>query len=119
MVKRSGPTNYQLQSLLQELKPRARESGLWRRILEDLQKPTRHRREVNVYKIDRYAQEGETIIVPGKVLSVGELHKKVEVAAMSFSAEATRKIIAAKGKVLSIQDLLHQNPEGKKVRILG
>jgi len=41
------------------------------------------------------------------------------VAALLFSAEAKKKIEAAKGKVLSISELLQQNPEGKNVRILG
>ena len=59
------------------------------------------------------------MIVPGKVLSVGELTKKVDVAALNFSSEARRKITQAKGKVLSISELLHKNPDGKNVRILG
>ena len=119
MTKRTGPSNYQLQHLLQELGPKAQENNFWKRIVEDLQKPTRQRREVNVYKIDKYSRDGETVLVPGKVLSVGELTKKVDVAALNFSSEARRKITQAKGKVLSISELLHKNPEGKKVRILG
>ena len=74
---------------------------------------------MNVYKIDKFARDGETVLVPGKVLSVGDLNKKVDVAAMNFSMEAKRKIEEANGKVLSIEKLLEQNPEGKKVRILG
>ncbi len=119
MVKRTGPTNYQLQQLLAELEVHARKSDFWRRVVEDLKKPTRQRREVNVYKINEYAQDGETILVPGKVLSVGDLTKKVDVAALNFSADARRKITDAKGKVLSVKQLLEQNPQGKKVRILG
>ena len=87
--------------------------------MKDLQKSTRQRRIVNLYKINQYAREGETIIVPGKVLSVGELNKKVDVAALTFSEGAKRKILEAKGKVFTIKELLQNNPEGKKVRILG
>lgn len=119
MAGRTGPTNYQLQQVLLELESKARSSPLWGRIAEDLKKPTRQRREVNVYKIEKYAQPGETVVVPGKVLSVGNLSKKVDVAAFTFSAEAKKKILEAKGKVLSISQLLQQNPEGKNVRILG
>lgn len=119
MARRTGPMNYQLQELIKELQVKAVGSRFWKRVVEDLQKPTRQRRIVNVYKIDKYAHDGETIIVPGKVLSVGELSKKVDVAALNFSGEAKRKIIAASGKALSIKELLHQNPEGKKVRIMG
>ncbi|MEW5896071.1 MAG: 50S ribosomal protein L18e [Nanoarchaeota archaeon] len=119
MVKRTGPMNYQLQQLLVQLEDKTRESKLWRRVADDIKKPSRQRRTVNVYKIEKYAREGETIVVPGKVLSVGELTKKVDVAAVSFSQEARRKIEDAKGRILSIQQLLHENPEGRKVRILG
>lgn len=119
MVKRTGPTNYQLQQLILELEQKAVDSQFWRRVVKDIQKPTRQRRIVNVYKINQFAREGETILVPGKVLSVGDLDKKVDVAAINFSIEAKNKIIKAHGKILSIKELLQQNPDGKKVRILG
>lgn len=119
MVKRTGPTNYQLQQLLLELEPKALTNKFWKRVVKDLSKPTRQRREVNVYTLDKHAQDGETILVAGKVLSVGTINKKVNVAAINFSSEAQRKIIEAKGKIMSIYELLQQNPEGKNVRILG
>ncbi len=119
MVKRTGPTNYQLKKLLDELNSKTVESKFWKRVVKDLNKPSRQRRMVNIYKIDKFAREGETIIVPGKVLSVGELNKKVAVAALSFSEQARKKIEGAQGKTLSISELLQQNPQGSKVRILG
>ncbi len=119
MVRLTGPTNYELQALLAQLEPKARQSRFWKRITQELHKPSRQRRVVNVYKIDKYAQEGEMVIVPGKVLSVGELHKKIDVAAINFSAGAKEKIMQAKGRALTISELLQENPQGKKVRILG
>jgi large subunit ribosomal protein L18e len=119
MVKTTGPTNYQVQELLKQLEPKARDSKLWKRVVTDLKKPSRQRREVNVYKIDKYAKDGETVLVPGKVLSLGELTKKVDVAALKFSQGASKKINEANGEVLTIMQLLQKNPEGKKVRILG
>lgn len=119
MVKLTGPSNYQLQKLLVELEGAGKTNKFWKRIAKDLNKPTRLRRTINVYKIDKFARDGETIVVPGKVLSVGEISKKVEVAALNFSQEAKRKITEAKGKTLSIQELWEKNPEGKNVRILG
>ncbi|MDP3734075.1 MAG: 50S ribosomal protein L18e [Nanoarchaeota archaeon] len=119
MARRTGPTNYQLQQLLLELAGPSFQSNFWKRVAYDLNKPSRQRRTVNIYKIDRYAQEGETILVPGKVLSVGTLSKKVVVAALHFSAQARDKIMQANGKVLTIHELLQQNPDAKNVRILG
>ena len=118
-MKRTGPTNYEVQILLAELEVKARECKLWKRIVKDLNKSTRQKKIVNIYKINKFAREGETVIVPGKVLSVGDLTKKIDVAALNFSQGAKRKIEEAKGKTLSIKELLKQNPEGKKVRIMG
>jgi len=38
---------------------------------------------------------------------------------LNFSSEAKRKITEAKGKALTIGELLDKNPQGNKVRILG
>ncbi len=119
MTKRTGPTNYQLQQLIVELQAKAVTSRFWKRIMEDVARSTRQRRIVNIYTLDKVAQDGETIIVPGKVLSVGNISKKVNVAALNFSTEAKLKINQAKGRTLSIQELIKENPQGKNVRIIG
>jgi len=120
MVKRTGPTNHQLKMLIEEMEKKALDSGvkLWKRLASDLKKPSRQRRTVNIYKINKWAREGETIVVPGKVLNTGELDKKVDVAAFSFS-EAAKEKISKVGKVMDIKELMETNPEGKKVRIMG
>ncbi len=120
MAKRTGPTNIQLQKLIKELQELARtqNSLLWKLAAFELSRPTRKRREVNVSNIDMAAEDGETVLVPGKVLSAGELTKKVTVAAWKFSANAKAKI-NKKGKAVSIQELMKSNPKGSKVRVIG
>ena len=83
-----------LNSLISELKAVSRETGteLWNEIAHQLEGPRRNYAEINLGHIERYAKENETIIVPGKVLSIGSLQKKVNVAAFTFSAEAKKKI---------------------------
>ena len=112
--------NQQIQELVKELKKLSidQEVKFWKRIASDLEKPTRQRRTVNVWKINKYAKDNETIIVPGKVLGTGELSKKVNVAAYNFSDEALSKI-SQQGKALSIEELMKSNPKGKGVRIFG
>lgn len=113
-------TNIQLVRLIEELKKQASIQGvnIWSRIAEDLDAPTRNRGVINIYKINKYAKADETVIVPGKVLSVGELDHKVNIAALNFSGQAVQKILKAQGKVLSIYELMKINPKGKGVRIL-
>jgi large subunit ribosomal protein L18e len=112
--------NQHTEALIRSLKKTSSEQQvpLWKRIAEDLERPTRQRRIVNIFKIDASVQEGDTIIVPGKVLGEGDLTKKVTVAAYAFSDEAKAKI-AKSGRVLSIAELLKSNPKGQKVKILG
>lgn len=120
MAKRTGPTNQYLKDLIIELKKLGSEKNvnLWKRIAYDLERSTRKRRQVNISKINKYTRKGEIAVIPGKVLSMGELDKEITVAGWKFSKGAEEKI-SKKGKVITIQDLMKQNPEGKKVRIIG
>ncbi len=120
-MKRTGPTNSELGNLIRELKTLAikEDVKLWKRIAEDLEKPSRKRRIVNISKINRFAKDGENIIVPGKVLGVGQLDKGLTVAAESFSQSAKDTIAKGNGKAITISELMSSNPKGKKVRIIG
>ena len=121
MVKRTGPTNKNTQLLIQLLRKESstQKADLWKRIADDLEKPTRQRREVNLSRISRFTKPQETIIVPGKVLGSGALAHSITIAAFAFSGSSQQKITEAKGKLLTIQELVKQNPKGKNVRILG
>ncbi len=94
-------------------------AAIWKDVAERLAKPRRLYAEVNLSKIQKYAREGETILVPGKVLGSGELNKKVAVAALSFSEKAKSKIEASGGRCLTILELLRENPKGSNVRIIA
>ena len=120
MPNRTGPSNPILQELIKELRKKSFEHkcNLWSRLAEDLEKSSRQRREVNLYKINAYAGDNETVVVPGKVLATGVLDHKVTVAAFSFSGAAIEKINQI-GKAIHIKDLIKDNPKGKKIRILG
>ena len=120
-MKRTGPTNKYLQELIVELKKKASVENVrfWSRIASDLERPTRTRRVVNLSKIDRHTKEGEIIVVPGKVLSGGELNHSLTIAAWQFSEKALDKINQKKAKAISIQDLMKSNIKGKRIRIMG
>jgi len=121
MVKRTGPSNLQMLNLIQLLRKTSVEQkvNIWKRIADDLSKPARGRREVNLFRIDKYSKDNESVIIPGKVLGTGDLNHKVTVAAFTFSESAKKKIEKANGTCVSIYDLLEKNPKGKGLRILG
>lgn len=116
-AKKSNPRLKELISMLTEAS-RTNEANVWREIAVRLEAPSKNYAEVNISKINRYAKNDETILVPGKVLGSGALTQPVVVAALNFSDAATAKIEQAKGKCLSIQDLVQENPKGTRVRIL-
>ena len=112
-------TNPRLSSLIADLKSAARNSGgaVWGDIAERLQKPRRTHAEVNLGRIERYAQEDETVVVPGKVLGSGVLQKDVTVAAVDFSGTAETKIDQV-GEAVSLEQAIENNPEGSHVRVI-
>jgi len=120
MAKRTGPTSLALKKLIADLKSLSTKEkvNIWRTVANYLEDSSRRRREVNVYKINSVVREGEIALVPGKVLSEGELTKKTTVAAFKFSDLAKAKINKI-GKAITIQQLMKDNPKGKRVRILG
>ena len=121
MTKRTGPSNPILQGLIHELKKRSNEQSinLWKRVANDLEKPTRQRRVVNLSSISRYAKENETIVVPGKVLGAGNLEHKLTISAFQFSDGAKEKIEKAGSKIVPLLELSKENPSGKGIRIIG
>lgn len=118
----TGPTSKELRLLIRLLRKAYRTYGapIWRYLAELLEKPKRVRRlfVVNLSKINRYTQPGDTVVVPAKVLGAGHLDHPVTVAALKFSKSALEKIKAAGGEAISIPELIARNPKGSHVKIL-
>lgn len=92
--------------------------AIWRALAEELDKPKRRRVAVNLSRIDRHAEEGEVVAVPGKVLAAGSLSKPLKVAAFQFSEGALEKIRMAKGEAMTFMELLDAGVEPSKIRIM-
>ncbi len=120
-MKRVKSTNPELLSVIRFLSKKSTEveAGIWRSIAKRLSTSRRRRVAVNLSRLNRYTKAKEMVIVPGKVLGVGHLDHPINVAAFSFSERAKAKILKARGKCLSIQELVKKNPKGTNVRIMG
>lgn len=94
------------------------ETPIWKAVAKGLNRPRRIRHEVSLSRLEAYAQQNETIIVPGIVLGQGDLKKKITVAAYRFSSEARKKIEKAGGKCLSIEEVAKEK-DASKIRIMG
>lgn len=119
--KRIRSTNPDLMNLIRLLRKKSRENevAIWRDAAERLSKPRRLRVAVNISRISRYTQENDDVLVPGKVLGAGLITHPVRVAALVFSDQARAKIHEAKGKCLSIPELVEMNPKGTNIRFIG
>ena len=93
--------------------------NICKRFANDLEKPTRQRRVVNLSRISRYTKENETIVVPGKVLGAGNLEHKLTISAFQFSDGAKEKIAKNGSKIVTLLDLSKENPSGKGIKIIG
>lgn len=115
MDKKADPTNPVLLETIEFLEEQ--EAPVWKTVSEHLGKVNRQRPEVNISDIERVAEDGDTVVVPGKVLGSGRLTKDVDVAAFKASSGAKQKI-KENGKFKFIRDLVDDNPEGEGVRIV-
>ncbi len=96
-------------------KARTDKSKFWWVIAKELEKSRRTRPEVNLYKLSKVTKDGETVLVPGKVLGTGTLDHKLNVIALSFSATALEKL----GKMaVTLSDLVDSGKTPKAVRII-
>ena len=96
----------------------AEDAPIWKAVANEISRANRKNGEVNVYHIDKYSDDDDTVLVPTKVLGEGNITKKVTVAAFKFSQEAENKITAAGGKCLTIDELMAENPKGSNVKII-
>ncbi|WP_406657879.1 50S ribosomal protein L18e [Methanolobus sp. ZRKC2] len=119
-VKIVRKTNPRIPKLVADLKQVSRDNDvlIWRDVATRLEKPRQNYAEVNLSKINRYANENETVLIPGKVLGSGVIGKAATVVALSFSSTAKEKITDLGGKCLTIEQVLEENPKGSGIRIL-
>ena len=120
MVKKIIKTNPNLIELIDKLNKQSKseDAAIWKDVANRLGRSNRRTAEVNLSDINRYAVADETILVPGKVLSNGDLEEKVDVVAFKFSAQAQEKIESAGGECISIDEIIESNPKGSNIRII-
>ena len=83
-------------------------AGLWCYVYELASQPKRRRVAVNLSKLNRYAKDGENIIVPGKILGGGSITKGINVTAVEYSTGVEEKITKAKGKLLTLREMMKE-----------
>jgi large subunit ribosomal protein L18e len=103
--------------VLLERKARSEKIGIWKDAARHLASGTAMWPEVNVGRLARLG-DVSAVFVPGKVLGTGNLEKKLNVGAFSFSASARSKIERAGGKAFTVEEFVKKYPEGSGVALV-
>jgi large subunit ribosomal protein L18e len=93
-------------------------SEFWIKIAGILSGPRRKKIELNLDEIDKFSKEGDSILVPGKVLSRGDISKKIAVIALGFSEKAREKILKAKSRTIYMGEEIKKNKTGRGLKVL-
>ena len=90
----------------------------WREVAKFLSSSTRNFESINLFEIDKRSKEGDTVVVLGKVLSKGELTKKVRICALGISDNAREKLRKSKSEIVSVLEEIKKNPRGEGIRLI-
>ena len=111
----TGPSNFYIRKLIRDLwKTKIK---IWRIISKKLSKPRKSRISPNLYRINKHTKENDVIVIPGKVLGMGELDHTLTIACLDCSKSAKQKIESSGSNLISIEELLEKNPKGSGVKI--
>ncbi|MCD6279889.1 50S ribosomal protein L18e [Candidatus Micrarchaeota archaeon] len=91
--------------------------GIWKRVASIISGPRRRSISVNVGKINRYAKDGDIIIIPGKVLGKGNITKKFTTVSLSYSTSAIDKLKTNGCEVYKIINYIGKDVKGAKILI--
>src|SRR3989344_473625 len=92
-------------------------SEIWLNVARVLSSPRRNKIAVNLGELEKATKEGDSIIVPGKILSQGEISKKIAVIAFAFSKKAKEKLLKTKSQAVNIIDEIKKNPQAKGLKV--
>jgi large subunit ribosomal protein L18e len=111
----TGPSNYYYRKLIRDLwKTKIK---IWKRVSKKISGPRKNKVTANLYRINKKTKKNDTIVIPGKVLGMGELDHTLTIACLEYSKSAKKKIESSGSKLLTIEELLEQNPKGSGVKI--
>tara|TARA_B100000929_G_scaffold289422_1_gene280027 strand:- start:2937 stop:3281 length:345 start_codon:yes stop_codon:yes gene_type:complete len=110
-----------LVQLVKELKSASKknEAPIWSKIAKNALKSNSNKKTINLKKIDKLTDDGNAVVISGKILGTGKLSHKVLISSFSISNSAAKKIKESGGEILQFSDMIQRFPSGKGVKIIG
>ncbi|MHA1682263.1 MAG: 50S ribosomal protein L18e [Promethearchaeota archaeon] len=112
----TGPQDINVRKMIRVLEKT--KINVWKEVASYLKKARRKRVEANLGRLERITSNGETIVVPGKVLGTGMFSKNITIAALAWSESAKQKVESAGSKIITIEEVLESNPSGSNVKLI-
>lgn len=112
-------TNQILFDTIRELKKLSNKTGenVYKAVADKLASSASQRAQVNLLKLEKVANDGETVIIPGKLLGDGIITKKITVIGFKASESAIEKLTKAGGKYIEIREFIKKPTT--RPRIIG
>lgn len=101
-----------------ELIRTAKKHAGWLTISRMLSGPSQNYQALNLSEIDKHSKEGDTIVVLGKVLSSGDVSKKLRICALSISSSAREKLKKTKSEFVTIAEEIKINPKAEGIKFI-
>ncbi|MBU5575306.1 MAG: 50S ribosomal protein L18e [Candidatus Aenigmatarchaeota archaeon] len=120
MPKPTGPTNPKMKELIDFIREKGfkEKSNFLLDLARYLSKPRRKSIAVNIEKLERYGKEDKILVIPGKLLSSGNLSKPLNIVALKWSKAAKDKILKSGGNIQDIKTFITQTNDYSNVIIL-
>ncbi|MGC8479517.1 MAG: uL15 family ribosomal protein [Candidatus Micrarchaeia archaeon] len=99
---------------LERVKVSSKNPGLSEMAIFKASKPKRQRVKVTLMKLEKYANENDNIIVPGKILGTGKINKKFNISAIEYSKGALETLKSAGCKITDVESIM----KNSNVRII-
>ena len=96
----------------------AKKNNQWLDVARVLSRPRKKRIGVNLDDLNKEISDNQSIVIPGKVLSQGDLTKKAKIIAFSFSEKAKEKLLKSGCEISTIIEEIKKNPEAKGIKIV-
>lgn len=96
----------------------AAKNPAWMKYAKIFSMSTKRHSSVNLRDIDKQTSMGDTVLVPGRVLSVGDMTKKVKICSFGISQQALEKLKKTKSVWCSIIDEIKSNPRAEGMKVM-
>ena len=95
------------------------DAPIWLKLAKSALKSNSNQKTINLKRIDENSNDGNAVVIAGKVLATGTISHKIILSSFSISNSAAKKIKESGGEVLKFSEMIERFPTGNGVKIIG